>query len=103
MPSRKKNSLPMKPLPVPNMNANPTANQRIPHRHVSKMHSIMMLTDSRDRAKPASSAMKPACMKNTRNAVTSTHIVLMGLMKSSDLVRASVGDAPAADSNRKKN
>ena len=26
--------------------------------------------------------MKPACMKNTRNAVTSTHTVLIGLTKS---------------------
>ena len=35
------------------------------------MHSIMMFETSRVRAKPASSIMKPACMKNTRNAATS--------------------------------
>ena len=71
----------MRPLPGPNWNANPIAQYRSPHRHVSKMHSIMMLTDSRERAKPASRAMKPACMKNTRKAATNTHIVLIGLIR----------------------
>ena len=81
-PCRKKFEWPIKPLPMPNWNAKPMAQYRIPHRHVSKTHSIMMLTDSRERAKPASRAMKPACMKKTRKAVTSTHTVLMGLTKS---------------------
>ena len=40
------------------------------------MHSIMMLETSRVRANPPSSIMEPACMKNTRKAVTSTHAVL---------------------------
>ena len=71
----------MRPLPGPNWKAKPIAQYRSPHRQVSKMHSIMMLTDSRDRAKPASRAMKPACMKNTRKAATSTHIVLIGLIR----------------------
>jgi hypothetical protein len=48
---------------------------------VSNTHSSSTLTDSRERAKPASRAMKPACMKMTRNAVISTHAVLTGLMK----------------------
>jgi len=39
-----------------------------------------MLTVSRVRAKPASSIMKPACMKNTRKAAITVHIVFMGLM-----------------------
>src|SRR4029077_14929276 len=34
------------------------------------------------RANPASSIMKPACMKNTRNAVTSTHMVLVAFTMS---------------------
>src|ERR1700677_385728 len=42
------------------------------------MPSSITFTDSRVRANPASRNMKPACMKNTRNAVTSTHMVLMG-------------------------
>ena len=42
------------------------------------MPSRSTLTVSRVRAKPASRNMNPACMKNTRNAVTSTHIVLIG-------------------------
>ena len=50
-----------------------------------------MLTVSRDRAKPASRAMNPACMKNTRNAVTSTHTVLIGLMMSAAFVAACDG------------
>src|ERR1700761_3192397 len=43
------------------------------------MPSSSTLMVSRSRAKPASRNMKPACMKNTRNAVTSTHIVLIAL------------------------
>ena len=45
---------------------------------------------------PASRAMKPACMKNTRNAATSTHMVFTGLMKSSALwATVCTVDAPA--------
>ena len=43
------------------------------------MHESITLDVSRVRANPASRNMKPACMKNTRNAVTSTHVVLMAL------------------------
>ena len=44
----------------------------------------------------ASSAMKPACMKNTRNAATSTHMVLIGLIEVVGRVRrAGLGAAPA--------
>ena len=97
---RKKKLWPMRPLPIPNMNAKPNADHKMPHNAVSKMHSIMMLTDSRDRAKPASRAMKPACMKNTRKAATNTHIVLMELTKSASFTRAWVGEAPALVENR---
>src|SRR6476660_9240343 len=64
------------------MNANPKAQNSRPHRQVSTMHSWRTLTTSRVRAKPASSIMKPACMKNTRNAVTSTQAVLVALTTS---------------------
>ena len=84
----------MMPLPTPNSKAKPTAQYRTPHRHVSKMHSIITLTDSFDRAKPASSAMNPACMKNTRNAATRTHTVFSGLMMSTAFVAACDGAAP---------
>ena len=47
------------------------------------MHSIITLEVSRVLANPPSSIMNPACMKKTRNAVTQTHIVLMGLTTSS--------------------
>ena len=50
---------------------------------------------------PASRAMKPACMKNTRNAVTSTHTVLIGDTKSFALWATSCkGAAPAGLSSR---
>src|SRR5438093_711428 len=65
------------------MKAKPKAKKSNAHRHVSTMHSRSTLTVSRSRAKPASRNMKPACMKNTRNAVTSTHTVFNGLMMSS--------------------
>ena len=79
-PFRKKNWWPIHPLPTPNMNANPNAQKSSAHRHVSTMHSCRMLTTSRVRAKPASSIMKPACMKNTRKAATSTHAVFVPLI-----------------------
>ena len=64
------------------MNANPNAQNSRPHRQVSTMHSARTLTVSRDRAKPASRPMNPACMKNTRNAAMSVHIVLIGFTSS---------------------
>ena len=73
----------MKPLPVPNWNANPKAQYSRPQRQVSKTHSSKTLTVSRERANPASRPMKPACMKKTRKAVTSVHTVLIGLTMSS--------------------
>src|SRR4051794_22517826 len=82
-PCRKKNSCPIHLFPVPNMNAKPNAQNKIAHRHVSAMHEIMTFETSRVLANPASRNMKPACMKNTRNAVTSTHIVLIGFTTSS--------------------
>jgi hypothetical protein len=85
----------MKPLPSPNIQAKPTAQKRMPHRHVSAMHSTMMFTVSRDRAKPTSRAMKPACMKNTRNAVTRTQMVLVGLIRSAALGPSWRVEAPA--------
>ena len=42
------------------------------------MPSRRTFTVSRVRAKPASRNMKPACMKNTRNAVMSTHMLFIG-------------------------
>src|SRR5438067_7301124 len=79
---RKKYWCPMIEFPTPNWKAKPNAQYRSPHRHVSNTHSKRMLTVSLDRANPASRPMNPACMKNTRKAVTSTQIVLIGLTKS---------------------
>ena len=61
------------------------------------MHSSRMLTVSRVRANPASSIMKPACMKNTRKAVTSTQMVLMGLTMSSIGGAVAASWAPATE------
>src|SRR5437588_3527069 len=94
----------MKPLPRPNWKAKPIAQYRIPHTHVSKTHDISAFTGSRDRAKPASRAMNPACMKNTRNAVTSTQTVFRGLTTSPACTATScMGDAPAAVSKNHAN
>ena len=59
------------------------------------MHSIITLEVSRVLANPPSNIMNPACMKKTRNAVTQTHIVLMGLTTSSAFSAAACG-RPAA-------
>src|SRR4029078_4051028 len=80
-------------LPEPNMKAKPNAQNRSPHKHVSTMPSSRMLTVSRVRENPASSIMKPACMKNTRKAAISVHIVLIGLIRSV----AAGGGAPSAE------
>src|SRR6185369_12531394 len=52
----------------------------MPQRQVSTTHSTRTLTVSRERQKPASSIVKPACMPNTRKAATSVHTVLRGFM-----------------------
>ena len=83
MPCRKKYWWPMKPFPAPNWKAKPIDQYRRPQRHVSNAHSSSTLTVSRDRAKPASRPMNPACMKNTMNAANSTQTVLSGLTTSS--------------------
>src|SRR5579885_998718 len=69
----------MNPFPDPNIQAKPQPQKRMPQRHVSMMPSSMTLIVSLLRANPPSSIMNPACMKNTRQAVTSTHMVLIGL------------------------
>src|SRR5690242_11996557 len=75
-PCKKKYWCPIQPLPEPNMNAKPNAQKSNAQRHVSAIHEIITFDTSRVLAKPASRNMKPACMKNTKNAVTSTHVVL---------------------------
>src|ERR1700730_10381544 len=65
------------------MNAKPNAQNNKPHRQVSAMHDSMTFDTSRVRAKPASRNMNPACMKNTKNAVTSVQVVFTGLTMSS--------------------
>src|SRR5580698_3821683 len=68
----------------------------MPQRHVSTTHSMSTLTVSRDRQKPASSIVNPTCMPNTRNAATSVHTVLIGLMMSEALTSGAGAAAPAA-------
>src|SRR6201995_407786 len=53
----------------------------MPQRHVSTIHSMSTLTVSRERQKPASSMVKPACMPNPRNAATTFQPPLMGLIR----------------------
>ena len=74
---RKNQVWPMMPLPLPNMKAKPNAQNSNMHRHVSTTHSRSTLTVSRERANPASRNMNPACMKNTRKAVTNVQVVLI--------------------------
>src|SRR5258708_37360735 len=62
------------------MKAKPQSQKVTPQMQVSAIPSTRMLTDSRERAKPASSSTKPTCMQNTRNAATSTHTVLIALI-----------------------
>ncbi len=73
-----------------------------PHRQVSNTHSNSTLTVSRDRAKPASRPMNPACMKKTKKAVTSTQTVLIGLTRSLAAIAGVLVWAPAAVSKNQK-
>ena len=59
------------------------------------MHSRRTFTVSRERAKPASRAMNPACMKKTRKAVTRTQMVFTGFTSSLAVWTTWVVDAPA--------
>src|SRR5215468_6448468 len=79
MPLRKNPCVPIQGVPSMNMKAKPHAQKVTPQMHVSTMPSTRMLIDSRERANPASSITKPTCMQNTRNAASSTHMVLMAL------------------------
>ena len=62
------------------MKAKPIAQKRMPQMQVSAMPSTRMFTDSRSRAKPASSMTKPTCMPKTRNAAISVQAVLIALI-----------------------
>ncbi len=69
----------MNPFPGSNMKANPQSQNVTPQMQVSAIPSTRILTDSRERANPASSNTKPTCMPNTRNAATNVHTVLIAL------------------------
>src|SRR5689334_7891134 len=86
----------MKPLPAPNIQANPHPQNNTPQRQVSMTPSNSTLTVSRLLAKPASNIIKPACIKNTRNAVIKTHIVLIGFKYSGVAAAAGAGAAAGA-------
>src|ERR1700733_5806719 len=60
--------------------AKPHAQNKIPQIQVSAMPSTRILTDSRERAKPASSITNPTCIQKTRYAATSVHTVLIAFM-----------------------
>ena len=67
----------MNPFPGSNMKAKPQSQNVTPQMQVSAIPSTRMLTDSRERANPASSRTKPTCIPNTRNAATSVQTVLI--------------------------
>ena len=69
----------MNGVPSSNMKAKPIAQKKTPQMQVSAMPSTRMLTDSRSRAKPASSMTKPTCMPKTRKAAISVQAVLIAL------------------------
>ncbi len=68
-------SVPKNALPEPNIRPKPTKIKPRVLIVVSMKFSAMMLTTCLERTNPASRKPKPACMKNTRNAATSTHTV----------------------------
>src|SRR2546430_328289 len=79
-PARKKPCVPIQGVPGSNMKAKPHAQNSTPQMQVSAIPSTRILTDSRERAKPASSITKPTCIQNTRKAATSVQTVLTALI-----------------------
>ena len=67
---RKKYSCPIQPLPVAEHEGEAERAEQEPAQHGVDDALEQDVETSRVRAKPASSIMKPACMKNTRNAAT---------------------------------
>src|SRR5215467_8851027 len=76
-PIKKKPCVPIQGVPGSNMKAKPQAQNNTPQIQVSAMPSTRILTDSRERANPASSITKPTCIQKTRNAATSVQTVLI--------------------------
>src|SRR5258708_4686602 len=79
-PIKKKPCVPIIGVPGSNMKAKPQAQNRTPQMQVSAIPSTRILTDSRERAKPASSITKPTCIQKTRKAATSVQTVLTALI-----------------------
>src|SRR5437588_1944453 len=79
-PMRKKPCVPITGVPGSNMKAKPQAQNRTPQIQVSAIPSTRMLTDSRERAKPASSITNPTCIQKTRKAATNVQTVLTALI-----------------------
>src|SRR5436305_5699941 len=79
-PCRKKPCVPIHGLPGSNIKAKPQAQNKTPQMQVSAIPSTRIFTDSRERAKPASSITKPTCIPKTRNAATNTQTVLIALI-----------------------
>ena len=65
----------MKSLPLPNINAKPTTQKASDDAAKTMKFLARMLTAFFARQRPLSTSANPAFMKNTRNAVTSTHRV----------------------------
>src|SRR5271156_5211917 len=72
--------VPIHGVPGQNMKAKPHSQKVTPQIQVSAIPSTRIFTDSRERAKPASSITKPTCMQNTRYAATSVQTVLIALI-----------------------
>jgi len=65
----------MRTLPSPNISPNPTSQNASAATPNTTKFFARMLTAFFERQSPLSNIAKPAFMKNTRKAVTSTHIV----------------------------
>src|SRR6266700_843365 len=81
-PDKKKPCVPIQGVPGSNMKAKPQAQNKIPQMQVSAMPSTRILTDSRERANPASSITNPTCIQKTRKVATSVPTVLNALTRS---------------------
>ena len=68
---------------TPYATAQPTAQKAIAPAETSRRFFIRIFAVFLARTNPASSMAKPACIKNTRNAVTSSHAVSIAAIRSS--------------------
>src|ERR687892_727428 len=96
-PTNQRPCVPNSGLPSPNMRPNPSTRNAVDDTENTMKFLARMVTVFLARQNPDSTPAKPRPMKNTRNAVTSTHTVSTATLASASLeLRSLIGSAGAS-------